>query len=162
MPRLSRIQKEQLKNFYIEGKTITDICASLNISRDAFYYHKKKALEKGDDWEEKRLATLRSAQNLEKKETEFLNTLITAFDNALHEIEKIEDPQQKLDTLTKYVKAYYQLKAPKEQSSRQQILEAITQTIYEISQMALEHEAQEVVSFLHENAQSIMDRVLKK
>jgi transposase len=87
--RLSKLEKEQLKQWYIDGMPVSDICTALGISRDAFYYHKNKFAKQGIDLEELRLANLRSKKNLEQKETEFLNTLIIAFESGIKEIEKI-------------------------------------------------------------------------
>ncbi|WP_265820937.1 helix-turn-helix domain-containing protein [Geovibrio ferrireducens] len=162
MARMTKLQKEQLKNFYIDGMSVTDICASLNISRDTFYYHKKAMEKDGTDIESLRLSNLRSERNLAAKETEFLNTLILAFEAALKDIQEMTDPVKKLDTLTKYINAYYKLKAPKETDSKQAVIDAITGTIYEISQIAIEEENTHVISFLHENGNEIIERTLAR
>ena len=160
--RLTKIQKEQLKNFYIDGMSVTDICSSLNISRDTFYYHKRAMLKKGIDLEEMRLANLRSQKNLAEKETEFLNTLIIAFESSIKDIEKIEDPEKKLETLTKYINAYYKLKAPKDIDCKQQVVEAISKTVYILSELAMDKNKPEILKFLHENSNLILEKVLKK
>lgn len=159
--RLTKLQKEQLKNFYIDGMSVTDICTALNISRDTFYYHKSALRKQGIDIEELRLANLRSQKNLAEKETEFLNTLIIAFEDGIKLIGEIEDPAEKLEILSKYVNTYYKLKAPKDVDCKQQVIDAVTKTIYEISQIAIEKEAHDVVQFLHSNSNTIMERTLK-
>lgn len=159
--RLSKLEKEQLKQWYIDGMPVSDICTALGISRDAFYYHKNKFAKQGIDLEELRLANLRSKKNLEQKETEFLNTLIIAFESGIKEIEKIEDPAQKLEVLAKYVNTYYKLKAPKEIDCRQQVIEAISRTIYEISQLAIDKEEHDVVQFLHKYSNEIIERTMR-
>jgi ferritin len=63
--------------------------------------------------------------------------------------------------LAKYVNTYYKLKAPKEIDCRQQVIEAISRTIYEISQLAIDKEEHDVVQFLHKYSNEIIERTMR-
>jgi len=162
MARLTKLQVEQLKSFYVDGTPITEICTALGITRETFYYHKKKMEEAGIDIDDLRLANLRSARNLAEKESEFLSTLISTFEEGLAKLEEIEDPEKRLETLTKYVTIYYKLKAPKKVDCKQQVIEAVTETIQTLAELAMEQENTHVIQFLHENSSEIINRTLSK
>ena len=72
--------KDVIKELYIQGKTVDEICAALNIARQTFYYHKKADFKKGIDWDGLKLANLRSEDELENKEALFVNSLIENYE----------------------------------------------------------------------------------
>lgn len=162
MARLTKTQIEQLKNYYIDGVPVTEICTALNITRETFYYWKKKWEDAGTDIDDLRLANLRSARNLAEKESEFLSTLISTFEAGLEKLEEIENPEKRLEAISKYVTVYYKLKAPKKIDCKQQVIEAVTDTIQTLAELAMELENVHVVQFLHENSTEIINRTLSK
>ena len=153
---------QTIKKLYIDGKTISEICQIVGISRATFYNLKKKDLDSGIDWEE--LAFTKAIDSSETKlnEKEFLITLIRSFEDALKNLDDIEDPTKRLQLLKEYANSYYKLKAPLKNDCKSAIIDATSKTIYEISQMALEDDNKIMVEFLSKNADKIIERVLKK
>lgn len=153
---------QTIKKLYIDGKTISEICQIVGISRATFYNLKKKDLDSGIDWEE--LAFSRAIDPSETKlnEKEFLTTLIRSFEDALKNLDDIEDPTKRLQLLKEYANSYYKLKAPLKNDCKSAVIDTISKTIYELSQMALEDDNKIMVEFLSKNADKIIERVLKK
>lgn len=52
-------KRELVKNLFIEGKSLDEICIATNLTRQAIYYMKKDDFSKGIDWEALKLANLR-------------------------------------------------------------------------------------------------------
>ncbi len=153
---------QTIKKLYIDGKTISEICQIVGISRATFYNLKKKDLDSGIDWEELAFSKAIDPSETKLNEKEFLTTLIRSFEDALKNLDDIEDPTKRLQLLKEYANSYYKLKAPLKNDCKSAIIDATSKTIYEISQMALEDDNKIMVEFLSKNADKIIERVLKK
>lgn len=153
---------QTIKKLYIDGKTISEICQIVGISRATFYNLKKKDLDSGIDWEELAFSKAIDPSETKLNEKEFLTTLIRSFEDALKNLDDIEDPTKRLSLLKEYANSYYKLKAPLKNDCKSAIIDSTSKTIYEISQMALEDDNKIMVEFLSKNADKIIERVLKK
>lgn len=153
---------QTIKKLYIDGKTISEICQIVGISRATFYNLKKKDLDSGIDWEELAFSKAIDPSETKLNEKEFLTTLIRSFEDALKNLDDIEDPTKRLQLLKEYANSYYKLKAPLKNDCKSAVIDAISKTIYELSQMALEDDNKIMVEFLSKNADKIIERVLKK
>lgn len=153
---------QTIKKLYIDGKTISEICQIVGISRATFYNLKKKDLDSGIDWEELAFSKAIDPSETKLNEKEFLTTLIRSFEDALKNLDDIEDPTKRLQLLKEYANSYYKLKAPLKNDCKSAIIDSTSKTIYEISQMALEDDNKIMVEFLSKNADKIIERVLKK
>ena len=153
---------QTIKKLYIDGKTISEICQIVGISRATFYNLKKKDLDSGIDWEELAFSKAIDPSETKLNEKEFLTTLIRSFEDALKNLDDIEDPTKRLSLLKEYANSYYKLKAPLKNDCKSAVIDAISKTIYELSQMALEDDNKIMVEFLSKNADKIIERVLKK
>lgn len=153
---------QTIKKLYIDGKTISEICQIVGISRATFYNLKKKDLDSGIDWEELAFSKAIDPSETKLNEKEFLTTLIRSFEDALKNLDDIEDPTKRLQLLKEYANSYYKLKVPLKNDCKSAIIDATSKTIYEISQMALEDDNKIMVEFLSKNADKIIERVLKK
>ncbi len=153
---------QTIKKLYIDGKTISEICQIVGISRATFYNIKKKDLDSGIDWEELAFSKAIDPSETKLNEKEFLTTLIRSFEDALKNLDDIEDPTKRLQLLKEYANSYYKLKAPLKNDCKSAVIDAISKTIYELSQMALEDDNKIMVEFLSKNADKIIERVLKK
>lgn len=163
--RILRVKniREQIKERYIQGMDIVDICTSLNITRAGFYYHKNADLKKGINWDILALNAKRDGQDIKDKEAMFLSTLISSFENF---IQKSKDNELSPDVLTKlhqYATTYWRLKAPKndEFSLEQKLLDCAKGVIEQISAIALEENNTIVCEFLSQNAEKIINKVFK-
>jgi transposase-like protein len=155
-------KKHTVKKLFIEGKTISFIATALGISRATIYVYKKEDFENGIDWDELSFAQAIDPSGTKLNEKEFLATLIRQFEEALKDLDKLEDPSDKLNLLNEYAKSYYRLKAPLKNDCKSAVLEASSKTIYTISQLALENDAKETLTFLSQNSDKIIEAVLKK
>ena len=153
---------QTIKKLYVDGKTISEICQIVGISRATFYNLKKKDLDSGIDWEELAFSKAIDPSETKLNEKEFLTTLIRSFEDALKNLDDIEDPTKRLQLLKEYANSYYKLKAPLKNDCKSAIIDSTSKTIYEISQMALEDDNKIMVEFLSKNADKIIERVLKK
>ena len=153
---------QTIKKYYIEGKSIGDICNIVGISRATFYNHKKKDLDNGIDWDDLAFSKAIDPSGVKLNEKEFLTTLIRSFEDALKKLDEIEDPTKRLQLLKEYANSYYKLKAPLKNDCKSAIIDAVSKTIYELSQMALEDDNKMMVEFLSNNADKIIERVIKK
>jgi hypothetical protein len=146
-----------IKKMYIDGHTPDDICNALSIGRGTYYYHLKK---NKDEWDNLKYAKSIDVKDLDLKEKEFLSILIDTFEKSFEEIKK-SDLENKLQILNEYVKSYYKLKAPKDIDCKSQVIEAVMNTIYQISDIALEHKNSAVINFLSEHSEIITELALK-
>ena len=153
---------QTIKKYYIEGKSIGDICNIVDISRATFYNHKKKDLDNGIDWDDLAFSKAIDPSGVKLNEKEFLTTLIRSFEDALKKLDEIEDPTKRLQLLKEYANSYYKLKAPLKNDCKSAIIDAVSKTIYELSQMALEDDNKMMVEFLSNNADKIIERVIRK
>lgn len=153
---------QTIKKYYIEGKSIGDICNIVGISRATFYNHKKKDLDNGIDWNDLAFSKAIDPSGVKLNEKEFLTTLIRSFEDALKKLDEIEDPTKRLQLLKEYANSYYKLKAPLKNDCKSAIIDAVSKTIYELSQMALEDDNKMMVEFLSNNADKIIERVIRK
>ena len=153
---------QKKKKYYIEGKSIGDICNIVGISRATFYNHKKKDLDNGIDWDDLAFSKAIDPSGVKLNEKEFLTTLIRSFEDALKKLDEIEDPTKRLQLLKEYANSYYKLKAPLKNDCKSAIIDAVSKTIYELSQMALEDDNKMMVEFLSNNADKIIERVTRK
>lgn len=156
-----KITREIVRSMYVEGISIADIATAHGVSDAAIYYHKNADIKEGIDWEALRLAKSRDTKNIDLKEAEFLNTLISSFERDLKKLEEIESPQERLSVLSEYVKTYYRLKAPVKTDCKTQVTEAITKTITSIANIAVDLKSNEVVNFLSEHSDRIIGEVFK-
>jgi len=155
-------KKQTVKKYYIDGKSVAEICNIVGISRATFYNHKKKDLDDGIDWDDLAFSKVIDPSGVKLNEKEFLTTLIRSFEDALKNLDDIEDPTKRLQLLKEYANSYYKLKAPLKNDCKSAVIDAISKTIYELSQMALEDDNKIMVEFLSNNADKIIERVLKK
>ena len=153
---------QTIKKYHIEGKSIGDICNIVGISRATFYNHKKKDLDNGIDWDDLAFSKAIDPSGVKLNEKEFLTTLIRSFEDALKKLDEIEDPTKRLQLLKEYANSYYKLKAPLKNDCKSAIIDAVSKTIYELSQMALEDDNKMMVEFLSNNADKIIERVIRK
>lgn len=153
---------QTIKKYYIKGKSIGDICNIVGISRATFYNHKKKDLDNGIDWDDLAFSKAIDPSGVKLNEKEFLTTLIRSFEDALKKLDEIEDPTKRLQLLKEYANSYYKLKAPLKNDCKSAIIDAVSKTIYELSQMALEDDNKMMVEFLSNNADKIIERVIRK
>lgn len=153
---------QTIKKYYIEGKSIGDICNIVGISRATFYNHKKKDLDDGIDWDDLAFSKAIDPSGVKLNEKEFLTTLIRSFEDALKKLDEIEDPTKRLQLLKEYANSYYKLKAPLKNDCKSAVIDAVSKTIYELSQMALEDDNKMMVEFLSNNADKIIERVIRK
>lgn len=153
---------QTIKKYYIEGKSIGDICNIVGISRATFYNHKKKDLDNGIDWDDLAFSKAIDPSGVKLNEKEFLTTLIRSFEDALKKLDDIEDPTKRLQLLKEYANSYYKLKAPLKNDCKSAVIDAVSKTIYELSQMALEDDNKMMVEFLSNNADKIIERVIRK
>ena len=159
---MAREKNAKIKKLYIEGKTIGVICNTMGISRATIYNHKKKDFEDGIDWDDLAFSKAIDPSGVRHNEKEFLTTLIKSFEEALKKLDDIEDPTKRLALLKEYASSYYKLKAPLKNDCKQAVLETASRTVYELSQMALEQDNKHLVEFLSSNAETIIERVVKR
>ncbi|MDD4506115.1 MAG: DUF1804 family protein [Sulfurospirillaceae bacterium] len=150
---------EQMKQLFIEGKNITDIATYLHVTRQTIYAAKNKDFKNGVDWDELRLAKLQDVAGVKMSEKAFLGSLIKSYEEALEGLNALE-PKERLMLTTQYAQAYYRLKAPLKTDCKAQVFEAITTSIYKISEMALEEDNKVVIEFLSKHSEKIVQRCM--
>lgn len=155
-------KKIQAKKLFLDGKNITFIATALGISRATIYSYKKADFKDGIDWDELAYVSAIDPEGVKLNEKEFLSTLIRQFEEALKELDALEDPSQKLSLLNEFAKSYYRLKAPMKNDCKSAVMEATTKAIYTISQLALDQDSKETLTFLTQNSDKIIESVLKK
>jgi len=153
---------QTIKKLYINGKTINEICKIAKISRATFYNLKKADLQDGTNWDDLAFTKAIDPSETKLSEKEFLTTLIRSFEDSLKNLDYIKEPNKRLSLLKEYANSYYKLKAPLKNDCKSAVLDAISKTIYELSQIALEDDNKTMIEFLSSNAERIIQRVLKK
>ncbi|KJY83289.1 hypothetical protein TW81_09845 [Vibrio galatheae] len=153
------MSKEQAKSLFIAGENITSISTVLGISRATVYAYKKRDLEAGVDWDELKFIKATDKADAITNEQEFVATLINQFEKALEGLDEVE-PQKRVEMLSKYVGTYYKLKQQKDNVKVNQA-DIVKETIQTLSQLALNHKANEVIQFLADHAETIVSEVLK-
>jgi transposase len=156
---MAKIKKERIKQLYVAGESIVDICTALGITRPTVYRYKKEDAKAGIDWDE--LAYQKSADitGMANKEKEFLSHLINSFEKELEELEKIANPIKRLETLDKYVRSYYRIKAPIKTDCRVQVFEALSLLIHEMGALATQREDRVVIEFLSQNGDLLIEKI---
>lgn len=151
--------KDSVKDLYVSGKSIDELCTALNISRQTFYYHKKADFKKGIDWDALKLSNLRSDDELENKEALFVNSLIENYEKFLKEAGTLAP--EHIENLHKFAKTYWSIKAPRQINPRDIELKTAKLTIQNIANLAISHKQNEVANWLSENAETIILKVIK-
>lgn len=149
------------RDLYIQGKSITDIALLQNTTRQTIYAQKRKDLEQGIDWDELRLAKSRDISGVKMSEQAFVASLIKSYEDSLESLKELP-PTQQLELTTQYAKSYYRLKAPLKTDCKAQVHEAISTTIYKISELALEIDDKHTIEFLSKNSDAIVMRCFGK
>jgi predicted transcriptional regulator len=155
------VNKEKIKAMYLEGKSVTEICAILGITRPTVYRHKKEDAAKGVDWDELLYLSASNIEGIELREKEFLSHLIKAFEKELDALESLPNAIKRLEVLDKYVKSYYRIKAPIKTDCSVQIYESLSLFVRELGALATQKGAVKVAEFLAENATFIIEKVQK-
>lgn len=154
------MRKQRAKVLYIEGKTITDIATALGLTRTTIYNYRKEDLKNKIDWDDLRYHNQTKANATQGDEKRFLATLIQSFENAMAELEEVEEPEKRLNILTKFVNAYYKIKSPNKGDTKGAMATGASQAIYAVSQLAIEQGNQSVVNFLSEYHDIVIERVI--
>ena len=130
--------RDKIKEAYLEGMCIDDICTTLGISRGNFYYHKKENLKRGINWDILALNKERDTESIKEKEARFLKTLILSFEKFIEKSEELE--LETIEKLHKYTTTYWKLKAPKDDefATKEKMREIAQSTIKSIALIALE------------------------
>lgn len=148
-------KRENARNLFVDGRSITDISKALNVTRQTVYAWKKTDREAGIDWDDLALQKAQDVSGVRTTEKEFLLTLINGFEEAIKELEELE-PVKRLAAFKEYANTYYKLKAPLKSDCSAQVAQALSKLIYAIGEMALKMGADTVVEFLSENADDII------
>lgn len=150
---------EQAKRLYIEGRSITDIATSLNVSRTAIYSYKKNDFNKGANWDELRFIKATDATDAQRNEEDFLALLIFNFEQALQKLNDNE-PADQVAILSKYATMYYKLKQQKDNPkiNKTSIVKSV---LHSISDIALAKEDHAVIAFLSSNADHIIKAAIE-
>ena len=154
------MKHKRAKQLYIDGVSISSIATAVGLTRTTIYTYKSKDLKKGIDWDELRYLKQTSTVSTKTDEKKFLGTLIQSFENAMSELEEIEEPEKRLNILTRFVNAYYKIKSPNKGDTKGAKASGASEAIYAISQLAIEQGNHGVVNFLSENHDIIIERVL--
>jgi len=148
------------KQLYIDGNSISSIATAVGRTRTTIYTYKAKDLEKGIDWDELRYQKQTSQTVTEVDEKRFLSTLILNFENTMKNLSSIEEPEKRLNILTKFVSAYWKIKAPAKGDCKGAKANGASEAIYALSQLAVEQNSHAVVEFLSNNHDIVIERVL--
>ncbi|MDL0088154.1 DUF1804 family protein [Campylobacter gastrosuis] len=151
--------KDSVKDLYVSGKSIDELCTALNISRQTFYYHKKADFKRGIDWDALKLSNLRSEEELENKEALFVNSLIQNYEKFLQEAGTLSP--EHIENLHKFAKTYWSIKAPRQINQKEIELKTAKLTIKSIAELAISHKQNEVANWLSQNAEAIILKVVK-
>lgn len=155
--------RDKIKEAYVRGMCIDNICTTLNISRGNFYYHKKEDLKRGINWDILALNKERDIESIKEKEARFLRTLILSFEKFIEKSEELEP--ETIEKLHKYAETYWKLKAPQKNdvfASRKQSEDIARKTIEGIAKLALQEQNEAVVQFLSQNAELIIQTIFKE
>jgi len=154
------MKHKRAKQLYIDGNSITDIATAVGLTRTTIYTYKAKDLKKDIDWDELRYLKQTSATSTKTDEKKFLGTLIQSFENAMMELEQIEEPEKRLNILTKFVNAYYKIKSPNSGDTKGAKASGASEAVYALSKLAMEQGNHTVVNFLSDNHDIVIERVL--
>ena len=153
--------RARIKELYLNDVSVDDICIACNITRPAFYYHKNQDLKRGSNWDSIALRNARNAESVRDKEAVFLKTLIASFEKFIESSQELDAGV--LEKLHQYAQTYWRLKAPKndEFTMQNKFEQAAKDTIKAIADLALAEENHEVVKFLSDNADEIINKIFK-
>lgn len=151
--------REILKQLYVDGKSVDEICAANSITRATFYYHKKADFKRGIDWDGLKLANLQSESELENKEALFVNSLIENYEKFLKRAGELSADD--IEELHKFAKTYWSIKAPRQIDPKSLTTRAAKSAIEKIANLALAQKNEAVCSWLSQNADQILGEVLK-
>jgi len=154
------MKTQRAKVLYIGGETITSIATALGLTRATIYNYKKEDLRKKIDWDELRYHKQTSSISTKGDEKRFLATLIQSFEKAMTELEEVEEPEKRLNILTKFVNAYYKIKSPSKGDTKGAMATGASKAIYAVSKLAMEQGNTEVVNFLSEYHDIVIERVI--
>ncbi len=159
--------KAVIKKLYIDkGLGDSEIATRLNISRGTVSYHKKKDKEAGIDWDEirasKKYNNLTSSENFEKDQQQFLTTLFNAFEKEKENIEKIEDPAERLTKLNAFANNYYKLKRPSVNDCKGVADKASRLALETIIDFSEQHNKNDVIDFLSDYFEDIVAQTVEK
>jgi len=159
--------KPIIKKLYIDkGLGDTEIATRLNITRGTVSYHKKKDKDAGIDWDEikaaKQYNNLTSTENFEKDQQQFLTTLFNAFEKEKENIEKIEDPAERLTKLNAFASNYYKLKRPSVNDCKGVADKAARLALETIIDFSEQHDKNQVIDFLAEHFEDIVAKTVEK
>ena len=145
-----------------ENRSIEDICTALGIARASFYYYKSTDKQKnGSDWDELKLLNAYSSKPTVENEKVFLSTLIKEFEDALGEFENYT-AEDKLMKLERFASSYYRLKMPKGKTALSvKKIDVLQEFLKKLVDIAVEENHMEVANFLSDNANKIVDELLK-
>ena len=150
-----------IKQLYLEGKSITDIATITGVTRQTIYAQKKRDLKEGIDWDELQLARAQDVSGTKMSEKAFLSSLIKSYEEALEGLNALS-PKERLMLTTQYAQSYYRLKAPFKTDCKAQVMDAITKSIYKISEIAIEEDNKAVIEFLSKHSEKIVQRCINK
>jgi len=153
------MKKKRAKSLYIDGNSITTIATAVGVTRTTVYNYKASDMKEGIDWDELRYLKQTNATSTNESEKKFLGTLVIEFENAMLSLHDME-PKERLATLTKFASAYYKLKQPNQGDTKGAKAGGASAAIYALSQLAIEQQNDEVINFLSENHDIIVERVL--
>lgn len=153
-------KKERAKQLYVDGHGISSVATAVGVSRTTVYNYKAEDFKEGIDWDELKYFKQTNATATKDDEKRFLGTLIQNFENAMASLEEIEEPEKRLNVLTKFVNAYYKIKAPAKGDCKGAKASGASEAIYAVSQLAMESGNHSVVNFLSEYHDIVIERVL--
>ena len=152
--------KNQAKNLFIEGYTISSIATMLNLSRTAIYAYKKADKAKGIIWEDARFLKATDSKDAQAEEENFVALLIFSFEKALKKLDEEVPADEQIDIICKYINTYYKIK---QQGTNPKVSKAhVAKAVIErISFIALEQEAEGVITFLSDHSDDIVAAALR-
>lgn len=151
---------QQSKDLYIKGSSVTTIASLLGISRTTIYGYKNSDKSKGIDWDELKFLKATDSNDAQRNEEDFVALLIHTFESALEDLNNSE-PNVQIETISKHIATYYKLKQQRDnvKVNKADVAKAV---LTEVSRIALDKQATDVIAFLSENADQIVSTVIKK
>lgn len=154
------MKRQRARKLYASGKSISDIATALQLTRTTIYNYRSTDLAESIDWEELRYLKQTDSQSTANNEQKFLNTLIESFETTLTKLEEIDNPTKRLEALAKFANTYYKIKQPNQSDQKIARAKGASDAIYALSQVAIEQHKTEVVEWLSQNHDLIIQRVL--
>lgn len=151
---------QQSKDLYIKGNSVTTIAALLGISRTSVYGYKNSDKSKDIDWDELKFLNATDSGDAQRNEEDFVALLIHTFESALEDLNNSE-PNVQIETISKHIATYYKLKQQRD-NVKVNKADMAKLILTEVSKIALDKEATEVIAFLSNNADQIVSTVIKK